>query len=834
MTPDNASCVLAQSSPSVAAAHYRAQDDCWQPLLKHLLGTADWAKRFAEKLGLGMLGELLGLLHDLGKYSQVFQAYLKSAVGKLVPDVDEDWVDAVQLKGKIDHSSAGAQYVWQVLGQGHGRLGALVGQLSALCIASHHSGLINTLSPTGKDDFIARMRKDDGKTHLSEALESADRDILERCEALLADPALLEQVDAVIKRIEQRNPGQADAPRFQQFGLLVRFMFSCLVAGDRIDTADFENPDDADLRPAGQYEHWTVLIQRLESHLAGLPVRYPIDTLRQSISLDCLHAASNEKGIFTLTVPTGGGKTLASLRFALHHAQERKLDRIVYVVPFTAIIDQNARVARAVLEPDATVDDGLVVLEHHGNLAPERDQGREKLLAADWDAPVVYTTMVQFLEALFGAGTRGARRMHQLANAVLVFDEVQTIPIRCVHLFNNALNFLVEQCNSSVVLCTATQPLLDRVDTARGAVKLSDGHSLIPDVGQLFDQLRRVEVHDACKAQGWAADEIANLILREFHDKGNCLLITNTKSAAKKLYELVVSVAGQDVVHHLSTDMCPAHRRAELDKVKTKLEAGVPVICVSTQLIEAGVDIDFWVVVRYLAGLDSIAQAAGRCNRNGKIRRGHLYIVNPRDENLGMLPDIEEGKKQARRVLADYLDDPARYDNDRLGPKALEDYYRYYFFQRRQEMSYPTSVDVDTSLLDLLALNPTAVSAYLGDNGRYPPYRFCQSFSTAARLFKAIDAPTEGIVVPYGEDGKALIAELCGASDRPFDKKLLKKAQQYTVNVLPKVLKHLSDIEAFQTVGSGLGIHCLLQEHYSEKFGLSAHIVNSPEASVWT
>lgn len=784
-----------------------------------------------------MLGELLGLLHDLGKYSQAFQTYLKSALGKLAPDIDEDWVDAGKLKGKIDHSSAGAQHVWQVLGKGHGRLGAIVGQLSALCIASHHSGLIDSLSPIGKDSFIARMRKEDDKTHLSEALASADRDILERCEALLADPTLLEQVDAVIKRIEQLNSGQADVPRFQQFGLLVRFMFSCLIAGDRIDTANFENPDEADLRPAGQYEHWGVLTQRLESHLAGLPVRHPIDTLRQSISLDCLRAASNEKGIFTLTVPTGGGKTLASLRFALHHAQGRKLDRIVYVVPFTAIIDQNARVARSVLEPGSTAEDALVVLEHHGNLAPDRDQGREKLLVADWDAPVVYTTMVQFLEALFGAGTRGARRMHQLANAVLVFDEIQTIPVRCVHLFNNALNFLVEQCNSSVVLCTATQPLLDRVDPAKGAVKLSARHSLMPDVVRLFDRLRRVEVHDATTPSGWTDEGIAALMLREFRDKGNCLLITNTKSAAKKLYERVASDAGHDVVHHLSTDMCPAHRRAELAEVKAKLEADVPVICVSTQLIEAGVDIDFCVVVRYLAGLDSIAQAAGRCNRNGKTPQGHLYIVNPCDENLGMLPDIAEGKEQAKRVLADYSDDPARYDNDRLGPKALEDYYRYYFFQRRREMTYPVpahEVGVDTSLLDLLSLNPVALSAYLDGSGRYPPYRFCQSFATAAQLFKAIDAPTEGIVVPYGDEGEALIAELCGASDRPFDKKLLKKAQQYTVNVLPRMLERLSAFGAFRTVGSGLGVHCLLKDHYSDKFGLSEHIVSSPGASVWT
>jgi CRISPR-associated endonuclease/helicase Cas3 len=818
-------------------AHYRASDDRWQPLHEHLMGTGKLARGFAEKLGLGMLGELLGVLHDFGKYSQEFQNYLKSAVGMLSPDLDENWVDAGKLKGKVDHSTAGAQLIWHALGNGRGKLATTVGQLAALCIASHHSGLIDSLSATGEDGFIRRMRKDSGRTHLEETRASADAEILTRCQQLLNDPQLLAEVDHAVNGIAQQHlEACGEAPLFQQFGLLVRFVFSCLIAGDRIDTANFEIPDEADLRPAGSYEHWPVLVERLESHLSALSPRHPIDELRQSISMDCLKAASFDKGMFTLTVPTGGGKTLASLRFALNHAERHQMDRVVYVVPFTSIIDQNARVARSILEPDSVPMRGSrIVLEHHSNLTPEREERLDKVLCADWDAPVIYTTMVQFLETLFGSGTRGARRMHQLANAVLIFDEVQTVPVRCVHLFNNALNFLVEQCNSSVVLCTATQPLLDRVDARKGAIRLSAKHSLMPDVSGLFDQLRRIDVFDARKPGGWAPEEIANLALDEFRGEGNCLIIVNTKRAARHLYDLISAELGQDIVFHLSTDMCPAHRKTELDEVRARLADDSPIICVSTQLIEAGVDVDFRVVIRFLAGLDSIAQAAGRCNRNGAPKRGHVHIVNPHAESLGMLPDIEEGKKQAQRVLDNYRQHAARYDHDVLGPKAIEEYYRYYFFQRRADMSYPVSakdVGASTSLLDLLAGNPIAANAYHDENESFPPYQFCQSFATAARLFKAIDAPTEGIIVPYGDEGRNLINALCGAFDLSRERALLRKSQQYTINVLPRMLKRLEDVHAFHTIDSGRGIHCLLPEHYSDRFGLSADIVNLPEAYI--
>lgn len=630
------------------------------------MGVATLASTFAGKVGLGKQGELLGLLHDFGKYSQAFQTYLKSAVGALNQDEDEDWVDATYLKGKVDHSTAGAQLVWQALAGG-GPAGHAVAQIAALCVASHHSGLIDCIAADearfGNDGFTQRMNKPDEKAHLAEARQAADRQILDRCTELLRDPALVSSLTDTLGGIGRLNgaiKGTGPQVTFQQIGLLVRFLFSCLIDADRIDTANFENPRTGRFRPSGEYRGWSVLIDRLERHLGAMASTRAIDDLRRDISAHCLEAAARPKGIYTLTVPTGGGKTLASLRFALHHAHHRRLDRIIYAIPFISIIDQNAEVVRAILEPASVPEDqSRVVLEHHGSITPERQTWREKILCENWDAPVVYTTMVQFLESLFGAGTRGARRMHQLANAVVVFDEVQTLPIKCVHLFNNAVNFLAEQCNSTVLLCTATQPLLHAVRSERGAVRLADRHELMPDVRGLFERLKRVEVHDRRRPGGWTHAEVAQLALEQVRQAESCLVIVNTKAAARRLFQLTSGSPGDDTICHLSTDMCPAHRKQELARVRDRLADGRPILCISTRLIEAGVDVDFRVVVRFLAGLDSIAQAAGRCNRNGSAQPGMVHIVNPQEETLESLPDIAIGRDKAERVLDDFKHDPA-------------------------------------------------------------------------------------------------------------------------------------------------------------------------------
>ena len=486
--------------------------------------------------------------------------------------------------------------------------------------------------------------------------------------------------------------------------------------------------------------------------------------------------------MFTLTVPTGGGKTLASLRFALHHAKEHGMDRIIYVIPFTSIIDQNAQVVREILEPkECPEDTGKIVLEHHSNIGADAQSWKEKLLTENWDAPVVFTTMVQLLEALFGAGTRGARRMHQLAKAVIVFDEIQTLPIKCVHLFNNAINFLVNHCGSSVVLCTATQPLLGSVDEKKGALKLSEKNELMPDVGKLFVDLKRVHVHDCRKSPGWTYPEIAALAVEQVKENGSCLVVVNTKKAARIIFEEAKKDGLE--VFHLSTGMCPAHRKQVLKTIRQKLDDEKPILCVSTQLIEAGVDVDFRSVIRMLAGLDSIAQAAGRCNRHGSPEIGNVFVVNPAEENLDYLKDIAVGKEKSNRVLDDYKSDPSKYDSDIIGPKMLEWYYQNYFYERKDVMDYPVNANRNDTLLNLLSSNSSAVADFQRTNKTMPAINLRQSFMTAAKLFKSIDAPTRSVIVRYGDEGKELVNQLCSAFEVEKQYALIKKAQQYSVNL---------------------------------------------------
>jgi CRISPR-associated endonuclease/helicase Cas3 len=814
-------------------AHVRESDRTEQTLLAHLEGTANRCAQAAAKIGLGTAGELIGLLHDLGKYSDEFQSYLRSVTGIADQDGDED--GPVLQRGKVDHSTAGAQLAWRELCKA-GPLGQIVGQTLALCIASHHSGLIDCLKTDPvdgpRDDFTRRMLKLDARTHFEEARIKLDAELEVRISALIHDESLIAAFKKSLHAIAMASPEKSDRTTVAQFqvGLLVRFLFSCLIAADRQDTADFERPRAAGERQHGLFLPWQILSDRLEAHLATFQPRHPIDRIRQDISQHCLEAATRSPGIFTLTVPTGGGKTLASLRFALQHARIHNLDRVVYVVPFTTIIDQNAEVARKILEPASYPEDkGRVVLEHHSNLDPIHQGWKNKLLAEDWDAPVVYTTSVQFLEALFGGGTRGARRMHQLARSVIVFDEIQSLPVRCIHLFNNAINFLTDHCGSTVVLCTATQPLLGKVDAKLGAAKLSPDREMIPNVTETFAHLRRVEVKDQRKPGGWSVQDIAALADAEVATARSCLIVVNTKKAASALFR-ALQPSGRPVFH-LSTSMCPAHRKASLAEIHDKLKVGAEVLCVSTQLIEAGVDIDFGSVVRFAAGLDSIAQAAGRCNRNGSRAAGFVHIVNPAEESLSALRDIDIAQQKTDRVLDDFRQDPGKFDHDLLSPKAMECFYENYFFARKKEMSYPVGHDRighDDTLLDLLSTNPIVTEDFKRAKHKAPAY-LGQSFKMANQAFQAIDAPTQGVVVPYGERGRKLVSDLCAATDLENQHRLLRAAQQFTVNVFPHDFRALSEAGALHEVQPKTDIYCLNERYYSRDFGLSTEPVSPGE-----
>lgn len=786
-------------------AHQRKSDGTKQTVEEHLLAVAELAKFSAGKIGLPHSGELIGLLHDLGKYSSAFQNYINSALGNIDPDAEE-FVDANGNKGKIDHSTAGAQLIKSV--ENSHKAFPYLSQILTLCISSHHGGLIDCLAPDGSDAYSKRMKKEDKETHYGEVLGKVDSQVITRINEILKDESLISELLPLFKII----------PRYKTefyLGLLTRYLLSCLLDADRTDTADFEYPQNKEIRLKAKYPKWDEFITALVNRLAEFKTENRVDEIRSEVSLACKMAGSREQGIFTLTVPTGGGKTLASLRFALEHARKHDLDRVIYVIPYTSIIDQNAREVQNVFADLSKQYDVELVLEHHSNLTPEKETTAQRLLAENWDAPIVYTTSVQLLDSLFKGGTRSARRMHNLAKSVIVFDEIQTLPVKTVHLFNNAMNFLTKVCGSSVVLCTATQPLLGNSELLKHPIQLSANSEIMPNVSQLFEELKRVEIIDKRQTGGLSDTEIAELIQEELCLTGSVLAIVNTKKSAENLYKLCKNFEAK--VYHLSTNQCPQHRLELIDEIRNLAnpKSKTPVICISTQLIEAGVDVDFGSVVRFVAGLDSIAQAAGRCNRSGKRDiNGRVLIVNTVKENTQMLKDIEEGKKSSLRILEDFKNDQLSLGNSLLSTDALNQFFHYYFYNRKSEMDYSVETTVDDTILRLLSTNEKAFQIY-----KTSTLPLNQSFKTAGRLFEVIQSQTQGVIVQYGE-GKEIVTQLCASQDITQEKKLLKKAQRYTVNCYANMMNKLESVGAIVPIQES-GLFYLREEHYDTSYGIS-------------
>jgi CRISPR-associated endonuclease/helicase Cas3 len=780
-----------------------------QRLDDHLLGVSALCEMNTSKVGLGQAGALIGLLHDLGKYSNQFQDYL----GRMAVETNPALRDAE--RGSVDHASAGAQVIWGAWRQ-RGPVAAIFAEMLSVCVASHHSGIIDCLAPNGTDKLTVRMEKEDGKTHKVEVWNRIDPIVRERAEALLNDPEMISSFREKASKITQSD--SEEALRRFHLGLLLRFVFSGLIDADRSDTADSCEPEFGASRQRGRYVGWDVLVGRVEAELDRIGSATAIGRVRSRIADYCLEAAGRPRGVYTLTVPTGGGKTLSSLRFALHHAERWKMDRIIYVSPYTSIIDQNAAVVRDILESEDDVA-GSIVLEHHGSLDPLKETSRSKLLSENWDAPVVFTTSVQFLESLFGAGTRGVRRMHQLANAVLIFDEAQTLPIRCVHLFNNAVNFLVRYCGATVVLCTATQPLLHRVDPRKGHIRLEPDAEIVPDVEELFDVLRRTEIVDSRKDGGWECGELADLAAANAEESGSCLIVVNTKKEALEIFAECRARLGAEGVYHLSTGMCPVHRLEALKEIRQGLLERRRIVCVSTQLIEAGVDISFGSAIRALAGLDSIAQTAGRCNRHGEAAKGKVFVVKMATDLPKRLTDMRRAREACERVLDEAKADVGDGEKKLCDPKRMEAFFHYYFTDRRNEMDYPVGpamAERDDTLLNMLAENRLAWPA-----GGAPRNYFRQAFMSAAAAFEVIDSHTQSILVPYGQEGKAIISDLCAAFEprRNFD--LLRRAQRFSINVFPYQLEALKDANAVYETGDGTGILYLNEKYYSPEIGLN-------------
>jgi CRISPR-associated endonuclease/helicase Cas3 len=520
----------------------------WECLADHLMTVGDRASKFASHFGWSEAARMAGVLHDVGKSAPEFQAYIRGERG-LGPD----------------HSTAGARVAVATYPSGLGRM-------LAYMIAGHHTGLVNG------DRLDAR---------LADTYRIPDYSDWSAYAGTLVHPGGL--IGPLI---------QGEASGFCE-AMLTRMLFSCLVDADFLETERFYC---GAAMPRGQNRPLEDLRDRLAGHMESLRARAvasPLNTHRARILDNVIAAASQTPGVFTLTVPTGGGKTLASLRFALEHAVRHKLRRVVYVAPYTAIIEQTAAVFRDAL---GSVED---VLEHHASFdwaaTDHDDEGRDglvklRLAAENWDVPIVVTTVVQFFESLFATHTSHCRKLHNLAGAVIVLDEAQSLPLLrpCV----TALRELARNYRCSVVLCTATQPALRAVDNFPGGFEIDDSRELAPEPRRLYAALRRVTVERLTAPVG---DEP---IAEAFAGRDQMLCIVNTRAHARTLYERIAALPGAT---HLTTLMCPAHRRAVLASLRRRLAKGQPVRLVATSLIEAGVDIDFPEVWRTVAGLDSIA-----------------------------------------------------------------------------------------------------------------------------------------------------------------------------------------------------------------------------------
>lgn len=725
----------------------------WEPLSHHLSQVGDRAAAFATLFGAGELARAAGLLHDIGKCSEAYQAYIRGQ----------------QLKGP-DHSTAGARAAVEAYGK--------LGRLIAFGVAGHHSGLM---------DGVDRKGEGRGRS-LSDRLDPTAYSIPSHDgwrDHVLGPPTL-----AALSGCS-RPTANPDYPGFE-FAFLTRMLFSCLVDADFLETERFYALAQGLAAPVRGGVVTRSHLDRIRLHMAG---RRRNDTLVNRLRSEILdHAvakAALSPGLFTLTVPTGGGKTLASLNFALEHALTHGLRRVIYVIPFTSIIEQTAQVFRDALD---TRDD---VLEHHASFdwdrsepADENDKEREgaaglaKLRrdAENWDAPIVVTTAVQFFESLFAARTSRARKLHNLAKSVIVLDEAQTLPVHLLRPCMAALDELARNYGATVVLCTATQPALRKLDGALPKMPewestpgfdIGEDRELAPRPRELYDELKRVDVQ-------WRAEPVDDMeIAARFAEQDRMLCIVNSRAHARDLFEAIRDLPG---ARHLTTLMCARHRQEVLAKVREDLAEKRPMRLVATSLIEAGVDVDFPEVWRAAAGLDSIAQAAGRCNREGGLaaegRLGRTVVF----EALGRKtpPAMEAFYQAARLALRPVL----RAGGDPLGLDAVKAYFRELYFQKGHD----------------------ALDAATLDKAPYPILREIKAtmrgldfpFSRIAQAFRLIDDVMDPVLIPWDDKAKAALHALEQAPMPPAG--VLRTLQRYVVPTPPKARATLLSLGAVRAI----------------------------------
>lgn len=637
----------------------------WHPLAKHLEDTAARAEAFLAPVGEAEFGYAVGLLHDLGKYTPQFQKRLDGG-------------------GRVDHATAGAK-------QAVSRYGKMLGKMLAFCIAGHHGGLANGVN--------------------GERTALADR-LTKQVPQL--DPVWQEEIALPNLPHPRLKPRDMDSAAFCA-AFFIRMVFSALVDADYLDTEAYYTALEGTRMGRGQHPDLRTLSGRLDAYLEALGASAEpseLNRLRQDVLRHARKQAGEPPGLFTLTVPTGGGKTLTSLSFALDHAVRHGLERVIYVIPYMSIIEQTATVFRDALSDGAT-DAVDFVVEHHSTFEDRTfsREAKEKLSLAmeNWDAPIIVTTAVQFFESLFANRPARCRKLHNIANSVIVLDEAQTLPLKFLRPCVTTLDELARNWCASIVLCTATQPALGKTSGFRGG--LENLHELAPTPHQLYRTLKRTQIRGAGRLND---AELAERL----RESPQALCIVNTRRHARELYQALGDPEG---AFHLTTLMCARHRRERLDTVRVLLKEGATVRLVATSLVEAGVDVDFPVVWRAEAGLESIVQAAGRCNREGRVPVADVFVFEPEaGEGRTPPPEITQFADAARSIL--------RRHEDPMSLEAIDNYFRELYWIKGEK-----ALDAKR-ILRRLRVQRTTLD--------FP-------FETIAREFRLIETAMEPVIVPY-------------------------------------------------------------------------------------
>lgn len=694
-----------------------------QSVLEHLEGTAKYAQDFASVFGCGDYGRCLGMLHDIGKYSAGFQKRMQDG------------------GCKVDHSTAGAQLVWSLAETINARM-------AAYCVAGHHAGL-----PDG-----GSAADDEAESTLSARLNRSVEDY----------QAFREEIDPNILLPTQEPPLHILGKAGFTISFLTRMLYSCLVDADFLDTEAFMSNGSVMREPG---EGIPALYEKLEEKLKEF--KHPtneLNRMRCKILERCLQMAESERGLLTLTVPTGGGKTFSSLAFALKHAKQHGMRRVIYVIPYTSIIEQTAAIFRDI------VGDGNL-LEHHHNFQYDfknDEMDPRRLAAENWDKPLIVTTNVQFFESFFANKSSRCRKLHNIAGSVIIFDEAQMLPreylIPCVR----AISELIQNYGCTAVLCTATQPALQ--DLFPQEIRATE---IMEDVPSLYSFFKRTEI----RTIGPLSNEA---LVERLDEHEQVLCIVNTREHARVLYDRIKD----ENTFHLTTLMTPVHRTRTLEEIRQRLKEGLPCRVISTSLVEAGVDFDFPTVYRAEAGLDSVIQAAGRCNREGKrpAEESIVSVFQPEEAYQNSQAAFETPRDVARSVIQHYT--------DIASPEAIHCYFENLYKDSGNGLDQKNIVS---------RLEEGAGNAFL-----FP-------FETVAKDFHLIDERTKTILIPVEENAKEFAKQL-RRGER--NQKLLREIGPYCVSVYEDHYQALDDISALEILDSEIAILADLSL-YDKKTGLS-------------